>query len=239
MDIERLLSGFLGNTGSLSGAASAAKQAVTGSTAASLGSGALAGGAVAMLLGNKKARKLGGKALKYGGIAAVGGLAYLAYRNYKASQPAGSVAAAPLQAIPVPPEDSGFRADVPDAQGNDLRLGLIQAMIAAAKADGHIDTEEHTRISNQIGEMDLAADEKAFLFDAMNAPADPLMVANLARDEAQGAELYFVSVMAIDTDTPEEQRYLDRLGDALRLPEALRQELVAHAANAKAQADQL
>ena len=73
----------------------------------------------------------------------------------------------------------------------------------------------------------------------MNAPADPLMIANLARDEAQGAELYLVSVLAIDPDTPEEQRYLERLGDALRLPESLRTELVAHAAGAKSQADQL
>jgi uncharacterized membrane protein YebE (DUF533 family) len=37
-----------------------------------------------LLLGNKKARKYGGKALTYGGLAALGVLAYKAYGNWQA-----------------------------------------------------------------------------------------------------------------------------------------------------------
>ncbi|KAF1029603.1 MAG: hypothetical protein GAK37_01691 [Pseudomonas sp.] len=46
-----------------------------------VGGGALAAGAMGLLLGNKKARKLGGKALAYGGLAALGVIAYKAYGN--------------------------------------------------------------------------------------------------------------------------------------------------------------
>ena len=46
---------------------------------ADFGKGALAGGALGLLLGNKKARKMGGKVAVYGGVAAVGLLAYKAY----------------------------------------------------------------------------------------------------------------------------------------------------------------
>jgi len=51
-----------------------------------LGKGALAAGAVAILLGTKSGRKLTGTALKVGGVAAVGGLAYQAYNQWQQNQ---------------------------------------------------------------------------------------------------------------------------------------------------------
>jgi len=128
------------------------------------------------------------------------------------------------------PTDSGFDpAQITDARGQDMRLALVQAMISAAKADGHIDAAENQTIMDQIDQMGLAADEKSFLFDQLRAPSDPLAIANLASDEPQAAELYLASLLTIDADTAEEQRYMERLGDALRLPVALRAELAAHA----------
>jgi uncharacterized membrane protein YebE (DUF533 family) len=257
MDINRLIDGFLGGSGGgMAGAAESAKRAMSGGSGGGVGAGvgggvggglaggALAGGAMALLLGTKKGRKMGGAALKYGGIAAVGGLAYMAYRNYKNSQNnsrnAGTPAPAPtpaqVRAIPAPPADSGFAPEaLEDQRGRDFRLTLVQAMIAAANADGHIDGDEHARIAAQIDQMDLAGDEKAFLFDCMRAPSDPIAIATLAMDEAQSAEVYLASLLAIDPDTPQEQRYMDRLGDALRLPDALRAELSNHVAAARAE----
>ncbi|MEL2330858.1 DUF533 domain-containing protein, partial [Klebsiella pneumoniae] len=43
-----------------------------GSLLSGAGGGALAAGAIGLLLGNKKARKFGGKAITYGGLAALG-----------------------------------------------------------------------------------------------------------------------------------------------------------------------
>lgn len=65
---------LLGGSGNLGGMLSGA------------GGGALAAGAMGLLLGNKKARSFGGKALAYGGLAALGVIAYKAYGNWQAQQ---------------------------------------------------------------------------------------------------------------------------------------------------------
>ena len=49
--------------------------------------GGLAGGALGGALTSKKGRKVAGSALKYGAVAAVGGLAYSAYRRYTQRTP--------------------------------------------------------------------------------------------------------------------------------------------------------
>lgn len=254
MDIGKMVDGFLGQMGGAAqgaaqgvgglgraGGLGGAAQAATGGLSnivnqipGGLAGGAAAGGLAALLLGNKKARKIGGKVLTYGGLAVVGGLAYKAWRDHKAN---ANSAPAPMNALPAPPADSGFDiAGATDAGGGDMRLALIRAMIAAAKSDGHIDAEEQTAINGQISSSSLGADEKAFLFDQLNAPSDPIAIANLARDEAQAAELYLASALTIDIDTPQEQRYMQRLGDALRLPDDLRRRLDQHAEAAKAEA---
>lgn len=48
------------------------------------GGGVATGGAIGLLLGNKKARKVGGKVAMYGGLAALGVIAYKAYSNWQA-----------------------------------------------------------------------------------------------------------------------------------------------------------
>ena len=48
------------------------------------GGAALAGGALGLLLGSKQGRKMGGKVLTYGGLAALGAIAYKAYGNWQA-----------------------------------------------------------------------------------------------------------------------------------------------------------
>ena len=52
------------------------------------GAGAVTGGALGLLLGSKRGRRFGGKALKYGSVAALGLLAYKAYGNWQAQQQA-------------------------------------------------------------------------------------------------------------------------------------------------------
>jgi len=266
MDINRLVQGVLGGgAGAASGTASQVKQVAErglGGLAGALPGGALggaaAGGLVAMLLGSKKARKLGGKAPTYGGLAVVGGLAYKAWRDHRASQeatqgpapaPSAPTSGAPTSGAPtsgapmsgptasLPPEQAFDPATQVDVTGQDMRLGLIRAMISAAKADGHIDADEHAKLRQQIESSGLAADEKGFVLDAMGAESDPIAIASLAADEPQSVEIYVASALAIDIDTPEERRYMERLGDALRLPMDIRQRLEAEVAQAKASAD--
>lgn len=233
MDVNRLINGVMGQVG---GAASHATTAVKkGGMPTGLIGGSAAGGLVALLMSNKKARKMGGKALTYGGLAAVGGLAYKAWSDHKSAQQGAQPAPVPATAatqthIPAAPVDSGFDiASQTDSDGSDLRLTLVRAMISSAKSDGHIDADEHTRIQAHIQSLDLSGDEKGFLFDQLSAPSDPITIARLANNDAQAAEIYVASALAVDSDTPEEKRYLDRLSDALRLPDGLRAQLDAQA----------
>ena len=61
-----------------------------------LGSGAALGGLGALVLGTGTGRSLAGSAIKLGGLALIGGLAYKAYQNYQQGQPllTGATAAA-------------------------------------------------------------------------------------------------------------------------------------------------
>jgi len=131
-----------------------------GSGAAGGFAGGLAGGALANVLAGKKAKKLAGSALKVGGLALVGGLAYKAWQNYQQGngQPAGSSAAGGFEP---PPADGVFLPQENDAvAGNALSMMLARAMISAAKADGQIDTRESQVIMNQINGLDLPAEDK-------------------------------------------------------------------------------
>lgn len=260
MDINRLLENFLGQggTGQSQGAGRAAGQA-TGQAAgqsggglsglasslglgsgggsglpSGLAGGAAAGGLIALLMGNKSARKFGGKALTYGGLAVVGGLAYKAWSNYKANTSGNGAPGGIATGAASPAADAFDPATQHDSAGGDMRLTLVRAMISASKADGHIDKDENARLQEAIQSMNLAADEKAFLFDQMNAPSDPVTIARLASGEEQAAEIYLASALSVDIDTPEERRYLERLADALHLPDALRRQLDAQAEEAAA-----
>lgn len=225
MNIEALLNNILGEAGS--GIDKAVNTAKSGNMPGGTMGGVAAGGLAALLLSNKKARKMGGKALKYGGMAAIGGLAYKAWQDHKENQPIASTGANDSTPALEAPKGSIF--DLAAAQqttaGEDMRLVLIRAMISAAKADGHIDADEQSRIEQQIAAQNIGAEEQQFLVEQLNAPSDPIAIARLSEGEEQAAEIYLVSCLAVDTDTPEERRYLDRLSDALLLPDELKQRL--------------
>lgn len=55
-----------------------------------------AGALVAVLLGTGAGRQVAGTALKVGGLAAIGGLAYKAYQNYKAGNAPEQATAPPM-----------------------------------------------------------------------------------------------------------------------------------------------
>jgi len=100
--------------------------------AANFGTGLLAGGVLGLLLGDKRVRKFGGKALAYGGAAALGALAFRAYSNWQQQSASGFSRCDPApsaQFLPAPVSEDHSRA-------------VLKALIAAAKSDGHIDARE-------------------------------------------------------------------------------------------------
>ncbi len=225
MDANKLLQQFLGpsagNHSSQAGAAT--KQPLGGVSLGSFGGGAVVGGLLGMMLGGKKMKKMSKGVIGYGGAAAAGALAYKAYTNWQQGKAAATA--------PVASEadyDQVERSFVPEANpaanGMPFQLALIQAMIGAAKADGHIDAVEQRALFEKVEQMGLDAESKAFVFDAINRPADITAIAASARGIEQATELYLVSRAAIDVDEPSERAYLAALSHRLNLPT----DLVAH-----------
>lgn len=103
------------------------------------------------------------------------------------------------------------------AERDSLALTLMRAMIAAAKADGHLDANEQQRIFSKIGELDLDSDDKAFLMDELRAPLDIDAVVRGATSPEVAAEIYAVSRLAIDPDHAAEKAYLMMLASRLNL----------------------
>jgi uncharacterized membrane protein YebE (DUF533 family) len=190
--------------------------------------GAAAGGLLGLLLGGKGLRRMGGGAVGYAGAAALGALALKAYQNYQASKSGQSVSAAP----PSPPALTDVPLEAlpharPAADGGPFQLVVIRAMIAAAKADGHIDAQEQGRLFSEVERFGLDSESKAAVFDLLNQPVDLNAIVSAVATPEQGAEVYLASRLAMDPDLPAERAYLDALAVRLKLPAELRAHLDA------------
>jgi uncharacterized membrane protein YebE (DUF533 family) len=193
-----------------------------------------AGALAAVLLGTSTGRSVTGSAVKLGGLAAVAGLAYQAYKNYQAGNAPAEVQ--PAGADPVllpPPADTPFHpSQAPQGEG-EFALTLVRAMIAAAKADGHIDDEERARIAGKLSMAGLGTETEQFLNQELASPLDLDQIVNSAQTEEQKIELYTASRLAIEADTRAERGYLDLLAGRLGLPDALVDHVEATVASAK------
>ncbi len=187
-----------------------------------LAGGAAAGGLVSILLGSKGGKKLAGGALKIGGAAVLGGLAYRAWQNYQATKGAQTtVPVEPLKDVTPKVEGTVFLPSGA-AERNELSLVLLRAMIAAAKADGHIDAKEQQAIFAKLDELALDNDAKAFVIDELRKPLDIDAVVKGATSPERAVEIYAASVLAIDPDDPAEQAYLAMLASRLKLDPGLK-----------------
>jgi uncharacterized membrane protein YebE (DUF533 family) len=187
--------------------------------------GAAAGGLLGLLLGGKGVGRMGGGVLGYGGAAAVGALALKAWQNYQQNKSAQPAQLTPEALASVPPESLPHAQ--PSADGGPFQLVIIRAMVAAAKADGHIDAAEQQRLFTEVERMGLEAEAKAAVFDLLNQPVDLGSIVNAVATPEQGAEVYLASRLAMDPDHPAERAYLDALAARLELPAELRKSLDA------------
>jgi len=197
-----------------------------------VGGKALGAGALGALLGGKKTRKMGGKAISYGGLAALGMLAYKAYGAWQANQvnQAGQTTAG--SAAPREPQTLDR---VPADQAEQHSQAVLQALVAAAKADGHVDDRERALIEGEFNRLDGDAEVRQWLQAELAKPLDPAEVAQAAQTPEMAAEMFLASLMMVDEENFMERAYLDELARQLRLDPALRQELEnqAHLAGAQ------
>ena len=214
--VDQLMRGGLGGGASGGLAETLLKSGLGGGLA-----GGLLSGAVARAGTGGKGGKLGKKALKVGGMALVAGIAWKAYQKYQQQQSGRPAASAPASsgwdALPVPVQ----RAAADPGHG----LAVLRGMIAAAKSDGAIDADEQQRIFVQLGQLDLSAEEKAFVLEELARPLDIDAVVAASRDPGVAAEVYAASRLVIAEASPAEQAYLSLLAARLKLEPGLVGEL--------------
>jgi len=212
MSIKQLFDQFLGSAGAQGGLnevidkfSGTADKVDKSGFPGGLAGGLAAGGIVSLLLGSKKARKYAGGAAKIGGVALLGGAAYKLYRDW---------------------QQKNGEAELPEAPAGDVsenhQLTLIKAMIAAAKADGHIDSDEQAKIFEAVETLALSAEEKATIFDLLNKVISVSEIAQEIETEEQKTEVYLASCLVSDMDHPDERKHLEDLAEALNLPNDLK-----------------
>lgn len=219
MNLQSIMNKFTDVTGSLNNSGqdqSSELGQLSSLLPGGLAGGAAAGGLMALLVSNKSARKFAGTAASFGGAALLGGLAYKAYNNWQHGKEHGDIKS----------DNNIVSKDIMSA---DYQLTLVKAMIAAAKADGHIDQEEQKRIFEAIEKMELNSESKAMIFDLLQKPISVSEIAGGVSSMEQKTELYLVSCMIIDPDHPDEEAHLDKLAGVLDLPPGLVQYLQAQA----------
>jgi uncharacterized membrane protein YebE (DUF533 family) len=198
--------------------------------------GAAAGGVLALLLGSRGGRSLTGKALKVGTVAALGTMAWRAYNDWQAQQqgrqagaPSAAAGAPQARALPAP---EAFER-LPAAQLEDHSRAMLKAMIAAAKADGHLDERERGLVEAELQRLEADPATRRWMEDELRRPVEPAEVARAAlgptASPQMAAEVYLASLLVVDDTTTMERAYLDELARQLQLAPGLRAELEARA----------
>ena len=196
---------------SASGGSSANSGGLGGMLNADFGKGALSGGALGLLLGkNRTTRKLA----TYGGLAALGVMAYRAYGDYKRQQ-LGAAA----------PEEPQTLDRLPPLEVEQHSQAILRALVAAAKADGHIDTRERELIEGEFTRLNGDEDVQLWLHAELEKPLDPAEVAQAATTPEIASEMYLASLLAADEQSFMERSYLDELARQLGIDDALKQQL--------------
>ncbi len=130
-------------------------------------------------------------------------------------------------APPVPPPVSSAPSSAPppmtpanktDQQAQDQdSLLLIDAMIAAANADGDIDPDEETKILKQLTEINSDQEGFDYVQQRIDKPHSLEQINQRVNNAEIAKQVYMVSLLAITVDTKEEETYLANLAEGLSL----------------------
>jgi uncharacterized membrane protein YebE (DUF533 family) len=170
-------------------------------TVTDFGKGAAIGGLAGLLLGGKTGRKLA----TYGGLAALGTMAWRAYTQGKSQDG--------------PPWAEGDRSTGESS-------AVLRAVLAAARVDGHIDERERKLIDREIVRHGGDSALRAWVEKELSAPLDPQAIADeVAGDPRMASEVYLASSLVIGKADFLERAYLDHLAEHLGLDKDLQRRL--------------
>ena len=172
-----------------------------------------AGGSVTPLLRHKGATANTTTSPEFS-AAALGALAYRAYDNWKHHHNEDTEIAGETQ----------FYQHCLNASGTlpqEFELAMVKVMIAAAKADGHIDAEEQRKILVALDSLSIDSEVKGLIFELL---VKDFTLQEIATDEFTlplKAELYLAAFLVTDKLCERETRFLRRLANQLELPAEL------------------
>ncbi|MEE4146225.1 MAG: tellurite resistance TerB family protein [Halieaceae bacterium] len=203
---------------------------ITGSGMGAGLAGGVAGGALVSALTTKSGRKAAKSVAKVGGLAAVGALAWTAYKRYQGDS-AGGTSAQAVEANPVSPPaavrrewqqlpQQQFETLSADGSGSQGML-VLRAMISAAMADGHLSPLEQARIFDRLDRLGLTPEERDTLFDELRNPLSCKVLAAQVSDPVLAIEVYTAAALMVDTTCAAAGLYLAELAHRLELPEPL------------------
>ncbi|MBN8944425.1 MAG: tellurite resistance TerB family protein [Rhizobiales bacterium] len=204
-------------------------QANTGGFAGVAGAGTLAG----ILLGTGAGRQIAGHAARLGGLAAIGGLAYVALRNFQQGKPVVQSTIDDVSAIlGLGKAPQGFS----DAAGtvDETAAILLRSMVAGAYADGELSPDERAMIVGQLDSLGLGTAEKSYLDGVLAAPLSIRMIAASCTTDEMKAQAYLAAHLGMTVDNPAEDKFLQDFASALGLDPQLVAHLDQAAAEAKA-----
>lgn len=192
-------------------------------------------------LGGGRKRKRGGSLLggmSTGAKAQLGmglvGIAIAAYEHYSkqnqgpassGTSPSPAPPTSPQSLAPMPKSSLGASAPAPASSTRtaDAML-LVQAMVAAAAADGVIDDEERAQMLKRATDAGFDEETRRFLEAELANPKSLAVIIASARPEL-ATDIYAASCAAIVADTDAERAYLETLGRRLGLSEEARAEI--------------
>ncbi len=206
--------------------------------------GAAMGGLAGSLLGNV----LGGqgkggskKLVKYGGLAAIGYVAYQAWQKNQAQKAGGAAVGVPAQApasldallgnvsgggtAPAASPSLPPAFDLESGANAAAALKIVQAMIAASKADGVLDAQERERIFARVGDYGLGQAEQDEVLRLMTQPPDMDSIVRGVDSRELATEIYAAALMAVSPANRAERAWLDMLAARLGLESELTLEL--------------
>ncbi len=189
-------------------------------------------------LRGRRSRRSGIGVLGTLGTGAVGlgilGVAIAAFDHYTQSKSSGTSRPVPPPPVPSPesadrvtppppppasptPPQAGAPVDTvasPDKSpevAKQQALLLIRSMIAAANADGEIDSNERKAILGRLAEAGLGDEDRSFVLKELETPPSVEDILSSVDSPELARHAYAVSLLAIDVDTQDERDYLHYL----------------------------
>ncbi|MBU3826661.1 MAG: tellurite resistance TerB family protein [Candidatus Anaerobiospirillum merdipullorum] len=205
-----------------------------------LGSAAVGGILGALLGGSKGVQRTARNAAVIGAGAGAAALAYKLYQKWRSNQDAPApTTPTPTASAPGYSAPNLFATATPapaldTAPTDDKAVLLIEAMVFAARADGHIDSEEQQLILKSAQELGGNGQLEQVVSACMQKPLDPADIARRVSTPEEAADVYFLSAVIVNPDTFMEKSYLRGLAQACNLSEAQKAEIDARAAQARA-----